>query len=595
MGFGILFRLDDASRSRHARDWKDRDYSNDLETMSLLTDNLDRYDLSLEDLNLNSLDLNENDIGDDTDGNDNGYNRIDLDGDDKANNECIEAGEDKVEQAEVDNEVEEIAGIAVDDEEGDQDGGEEGGEDGGGGIDDGDAEVAIDYDGQDRDASNGNDIEDESPDVQCNDDDNNNDDRDIDGEENRNIDNTEMKSLGKSQRGSRATEKNNISSSSSSTSSSSSSSNKKGSCDKKVKEQQGRERGSIAKNDDDNNNYNNNGVGGGGNKRGTRYVNKKKARRYANQDEDDRELAMLGLGHTSSKTGQKLADIQNDIIKENQRKDLKQKQHKVGVKLVEKEAWSELKLLLDVSIASRFDELILTDALKASDLSSQEIRALSKFPVHQGTDIASLFCEAQDLNRVGNKSAFLAGIIRRYSMDARKGGKTQPMGKKNQDKPSLPSSSSVAVVEMTEDAVDVMSIVHDDESSIHDYNDNDNDDGQESKVTDEVEQFTGSPVPEDILMYALSVCCPYACLKNYKYKVKLTPGVGKKGKSCKQAIEVFSRFKDCSTREKELITGLTDTEVIATMIGDVKLSMPGLYSNQGQQQQGKKKGKVMMK
>jgi uncharacterized protein (DUF2164 family) len=87
-------------------------------------------------------------------------------------------------------------------------------------------------------------------------------------------------------------------------------------------------------------------------------------------------------------------------------------------------------------------------------------------------------------------------------------------------------------------------------------------------------------------------------LKNYKYKVKLTPGVGKKGKSCKQAIEVFSRFKDFSTREKELIIGLTDTEVIATMIGDVKLSMPGLYSNQGQhhqQQQGKKKGKVMMK
>jgi len=53
MGFGILFRLDDVSRSRHAKDWKDRDYSNDLETMSLLTDNLDRYDLSLEDLNLN--------------------------------------------------------------------------------------------------------------------------------------------------------------------------------------------------------------------------------------------------------------------------------------------------------------------------------------------------------------------------------------------------------------------------------------------------------------------------------------------------------------------------------------------------------------
>lgn len=587
MGFGILFRLDydnddnynASSRSRHAKDWKDRDYSNDLETMSLLTDNLDRYDLSLEDLNLNSLDLNENDDDDYDDvngnGNANGHNGRDFDGNEKAI-ECMEAGDDKVEQT-VDNEVEEIVMAIVDDNDDEEDGEDD---DAGGGIEDGEAVVA--YDGQDRDTgNNGNDIDDEQY-V----DNNNNDDRGIDDEESRNNDDREMKSLGKAQKN-RATEK---------SSRGSGSSDKKDSGTKKVKGQQGREREkeSIIKDDDDIVGSSGGGVVGGSNKRGTKYVNKKKARRYANQDEDDRELAMLGLGHTSSKTGQKLSDIQNDIMEEKQRKDLKQKQHKVGVKLVEKEGWNELKLLLDVSIASKFDELILTDALKASDLSSQEIRALSKFPVHQGIDIVKLFCEAKDLGRVGNKSAFLAGIIRRYSMDARKGSKAQLVGKRNQDKPASSSSSVVAtsVVEVTED---VTSIIHVDESSIHDNNDNDNDndDGKESNLTDEVEQFTGSPSPEDILMYALPVCCPYACLKNYKYKVKLTPGVGKKGKSCKQAIEVFSRFKDCLVREKELITGLTDTEVVATMIGDVKLSMPGLYSNQGQQQQGKKKGKVM--
>ena len=580
MGFGILFRLDDdndaSSRSRHhGRDWKDRDYSNDLETMSLLTDNLDRYDLSLEDLNLNSLDLNENDDEEDGNSNANGHNGRDFDGNDKAI-ECMEAGDDKVEQT-ADNEVEEIVMAIADDNDDEEDGEDD---DAGGGIED--AEAVVAYDGQDRDTgNNGNDIDDEQY-V----DNNNNDDRGIDDEESRNNDDREMKSLGKAQKN-RATEK---------SSRGSGSSDKKDSGTKKVKGQQGREREkeSIIKDDDDIVGSSG-GVVGGSNKRGTKYVNKKKARRYANQDEDDRELAMLGLGHTSSKTGQKLSDIQNDIMEEKQRKDLKQKQHKVGVKLVEKEGWNELKLLLDVSIASKFDELILTDALKASDLSSQEIRALSKFPVHQGIDIVKLFCEAKDLGRVGNKSAFLAGIIRRYSMDARKGSKTQLVGKRNQDKPVSSSSvvATAAVVEMTED---VTSIIPDDESSIHDNNgnDNDNDDGRQSNLTDEVEQFTGSPFPEDILMYALPVCCPYACLKNYKYKVKLTPGVGKKGKSCKQAIEVFSRFKDCSVREKELITGLTDTEVVATMIGDVKLSMPGLYSNQGQQQQqGKKKGKVM--
>ena len=77
-----------------------------------------------------------------------------------------------------------------------------------------------------------------------------------------------------------------------------------------------------------------------------------------------------------------------------------------------------------------------------------------------------------------------------------------------------------------------------------------------------------------------------AALNNFKYKVKLTPGTGKKGKAAKQAVDVFTRMKECTPTEKALMRALTDPEMVAIMIGDVKLSMPGLY-----QVQRHKKGK----
>lgn len=74
-----------------------------------------------------------------------------------------------------------------------------------------------------------------------------------------------------------------------------------------------------------------------------------------------------------------------------------------------------------------------------------------------------------------------------------------------------------------------------------------------------------------------------------KYRVKLTPGTGKKGKTAKNAVEVFMNSKDCSQEEKSLIKGLTDPEMVAIMIGDVKLSVPGLFSTLKNKKNEKKK------
>jgi len=41
--------------------------------------------------------------------------------------------------------------------------------------------------------------------------------------------------------------------------------------------------------------------------------------------------------------------------------------------------------------------------------------------------------------------------------------------------------------------------------------------------------LTGKPLPTDILLYAIPVCGPFSAMKDYKYKVKVTPGTEKKG------------------------------------------------------------------
>ncbi|KAH0501827.1 Nuclear export mediator factor Nemf [Microtus ochrogaster] len=66
------------------------------------------------------------------------------------------------------------------------------------------------------------------------------------------------------------------------------------------------------------------------------------------------------------------------------------------------------------------------------------------------------------------------------------------------------------------------------------------------------DSLTGQPHPEDVLMFAIPICAPYTTMTNYKYKVKLTPGVQKKGKAAKTALNSFMHSKEATAREKDL-------------------------------------------
>lgn len=91
-----------------------------------------------------------------------------------------------------------------------------------------------------------------------------------------------------------------------------------------------------------------------------------------------------------------------------------------------------------------------------------------------------------------------------------------------------------------------------------------------------LDSLTGNPFEEDELLFAIPVVAPYQALHNYKYKVKLTPGTGKRGRAAKTAILMFSKDKACTLREKDLLKGIKEEQLARNMPGKVKLSAPQL-------------------
>jgi hypothetical protein len=93
-----------------------------------------------------------------------------------------------------------------------------------------------------------------------------------------------------------------------------------------------------------------------------------------------------------------------------------------------------------------------------------------------------------------------------------------------------------------------------------------------------LDTLTAMPVAEDTLLFALPVCAPYQSMSQFKYKVKLTPGTGKRGKACKTALVLFQKTdRSTSARERELLKVVAQEQDIArNMPGKVKLSAPQL-------------------
>merc|ERR1712037_53859 len=102
---------------------------------------------------------------------------------------------------------------------------------------------------------------------------------------------------------------------------------------------------------------------------------------------------------------------------------------------------------------------------------------------------------------------------------------------------------------------------------------------EERAVDDETSMLaglTGLPLTEDELLFAVPVVAPYSTVLQYKYKVKLTPGTGKRGKACKTALAMFLADKATVQREKDLLKSVKDQDLARNLPGKVKLSAPHL-------------------
>lgn len=90
-----------------------------------------------------------------------------------------------------------------------------------------------------------------------------------------------------------------------------------------------------------------------------------------------------------------------------------------------------------------------------------------------------------------------------------------------------------------------------------------------------LDALTGCPLPQDILLHAVPVCGPYSAMLHYKYKAKLVPGTGKKGKAIRSALDLFSHAPDAARTEKDLMRAVKEEEVLRSLPGKVKLMAAG--------------------
>ncbi|XP_076284516.1 nuclear export mediator factor NEMF homolog Clbn [Lasioglossum baleicum] len=104
--------------------------------------------------------------------------------------------------------------------------------------------------------------------------------------------------------------------------------------------------------------------------------------------------------------------------------------------------------------------------------------------------------------------------------------------------------------------------------------DNEEEDNAPGPEVDMLDQLTGKPISEDELLFAVPVVAPYNTLLNYKFKVKLTPGTGKRGKAAKTAVTVFSKDKEITSREKDLLKAVKEETIARNIPGKVKISAP---------------------
>lgn len=97
------------------------------------------------------------------------------------------------------------------------------------------------------------------------------------------------------------------------------------------------------------------------------------------------------------------------------------------------------------------------------------------------------------------------------------------------------------------------------------------DEEDREKLT-EIDSLTGEPREDDIILFSIPVCAPYASLKRYKYKVKVLPGAQKRGKSARLGVIILAGEAKTVEKECNVIKAIPDVEVTAVMVPNARIA-----------------------
>ena len=301
-------------------------------------------------------------------------------------------------------------------------------------------------------------------------------------------------------------------------------------------------------------------------KRGKKAKMKRMAKKYADQDEEDRELALLALhaGEKEKKTDKKKVPQINEKEKEAAAETLailKKDSAAIADRLPE-----EVRKVLGSCVAvqdgneavvrwDKFDGDVL-EQLLSFDLEIQMVAAANRLST------------LKQSSRIDNFSASLAGIIRTIRKYGHEKLNQEATPASGGDVKRKKKSEKVAEQESWKKTLAEEGLVDADLDDTEDTVDD----------TAELNRLTGKPQKEDLVLHAIPVCAPYQTLSQYTYRVKLTPGNMKRGKASKQCVDMFAKESKKGTefdRYKDLIKKVSDNDWVQAICGDVKISAAG--------------------
>ena len=329
-------------------------------------------------------------------------------------------------------------------------------------------------------------------------------------------------------------------------------------------------------------------------KRGKKSKLKRAAKKYADQDEEERELALLALHAGEKKTKKSGGGSKNNNAP------VSAAQEKVAAEtaaLLVKDPKKVAEQLPDV-VRDILAECVAVQDPTASDPSSVVLR-WDKFDADVLEQLIEIESEEQQLTaakrllflkqstRIDNFSASLAGIIRTILKYGHENLETN--ADTGADESELVSKRKTKAEKEAEDEAWKETLAQ--EGIVDEDTDQDAIDD-----TTEISKLTGKPYPEDQILYAIPVCAPYQSLSQYKYRVKLTPGNLKRGKAAKQCVDILTKSDGdksvSSEQNRAFIKRVPDGEWVQAICADVKISAAGASKVAKKQKSGgKAKGK----